>query len=241
MKNTVMTVFCLVILVWGATVVGAAELIVAAGAGYRKMVTEVATYCSDQEGIKTEMSFGNLGQILAQVKTSGMIPVVIGARSYFKRAGFPFSDVVELGQGHLVLAWRKGLTLGAVREIATGKVRTIAIPDLQKAIYGRAGSEFLQSSGLQAAVKDKLRVVATVPQVNSYLITGEVDAGFGNLTDVLGVADKLGGYLVISEGYRPIEIIAGVVPGHADDPGVRSFLKCLQTPEARTIAVKHGL
>jgi molybdate transport system substrate-binding protein len=235
------TMFVTAIVLAAAMSASAAEVIVAAGAGYRKMVTEIAEACEKTNGLKVNMSFGNLGQIMAQVKTSGLIPAVVGDMGFFKKSGLEFAEIHKLGSGKLVLAWRKGLDIQSVGDIKTDKVKRLAIPNLEKAIYGRAGKQFLESSGMEAAVKDKLHIVATVPQVSSYLVTGEVDAGFSNLTDTMGVADKIGGYMVIEEGYQEISIVTGILKGHENEEGAKLYEECVDSDAVREIAKKHGL
>lgn len=219
----------------------AEEITVASGAGFKRMVTDIAGMCESDYGLKMNMSFGNLGQVLAQIKTTGLIQAVVGDRSFFEKAGIRFSETHLIGNGKLVLAWRKGLTINDVHEITGGDIKRIAIPDLEKAIYGKAGAQFLESSGMLGAVQDKLYVVSTVPQVTSYLVTGEVDAGFSNLTDIMGAADKVGGYIVIEDGYSRIDIITGVLHGSEKSEGVNLYRKCVTSEKARTIAEKHGL
>ena len=230
-----------VILIMSASAFAAEEVTVAAGAGYRKLVTEMAAYCEQKEGIKVNMSFGNLGQVIAQVRASGLIPVVIGDKNFFTRAKLEIADFQPIGKGKLVLAWKKGLDIKSVDEITSDKIKRIAIPNTEKAIYGIAGTEYLKNSGLADKVKDKLMVVATVPQVNSYVATGEVDAGFSNLTDTMGIADKIGGYIEINEGYTEIPIVAGFLKGNENDSAVAKLKSCLADSKSAEIAKKHGL
>ena len=88
----------------------------------------------------------------------------------------------------------------------------------------------------------KLMSVSSVPQVSAYLISGEVDAGFLNLTDVLAIQNKIGGYVLIDQKqYQPIMIAAGVIKTHAHDEQVKSFTAFLQSQTARQILEKNGL
>ena len=116
------------------------------------------------------------------------------------------------------------------------------MPDPKKAIYGRAGSEFLEKAGLTAAVKDKLLVVATVPQVTTYLLSGEVDAGFVNRTDVLDLGDKIGGYLEVDQSlYTPIVIGAGLLSTAKNPDNAKAFTAFLGSEKAKAVAKRHGM
>ena len=116
------------------------------------------------------------------------------------------------------------------------------MPEAKKAIYGDAGIEFLNTTKLYESLKDKLIVVATVPQVSSYVNTHEVDVGIMNLTAALDSIDKLGGYIKIpQEYYTPIEIVAGSLKACESDKICQEFIAFLKTPKAKEIFVKYGL
>ena len=119
----------------------------------------------------------------------------------------------------LVLAWRKGLSLESPKDLEKREFARVAMPDPKAAIYGRAASAFLESSGIGKKLGDRLAVVSTVPQVFSYLVSGEMDAGFVNRVMVLNGGQKLGGWLEIAEGYPPLRMVAAVVQGRRRTPG----------------------
>lgn len=217
----------------------AAEITLAAGAGYRRPIAELAAAFEATGGDKVLQVFGNMGQVLAQARESGRIALVCGDRVVLDKAeGVRFVDYAPLGPGRLVVAWRKGLSLGAPEEIAGEAFARIGIPDQKSAIYGRAGREFLDRAGLAAAVQAKLVPVATVPQVTSYLVSGEVDAGFVNATDAIGAADGIGGHLAVDPAlYDPIEIACGVIDAQAAAP----FAAFLASDVAHAILARHGL
>ncbi len=220
----------------------AESVIVASGAGYKKLVTELAATYEKQSGHKLELVFGNMGQVVAQAKGSGKVRVIIGEKGFLDRSGVSFASFHELGRGVLVLAWPKGRVMTGLNDLTRAEVKRVAMPDAQKAIYGKAGTEALNASGLMDKVRGKLLVVATVPQVTTYLALGEVDAGLTNLTDVMDLGGRIGGYLRVDPKlYAPIVIGAGVLKPAASDPEVAAFVRFLASPQARGIAKRHGL
>jgi len=220
----------------------AGSLLVAAGAGYKKLVDEAAAAYEAATGQKVELLYGNMGQIMGQVKGGGGIDLILGDKSYLSGSGVAFDSYVEIGQGHLVVAYAKGVTLAAPTDVDKANIKKLAMPDPQKAIYGKAASEFLEKTGLADKVKDKLLVVGTVPQVTAYLVSGEVDAGFVNVTDAKGVADKIGGMLPVDQSlYSPILIVAGVLTETKDKPEVKAFTAFLASEDAKKLAASHGL
>lgn len=241
MKRVLLTLMLLALLAVNAAPAKAESLTVAAGAGYKKLVTDLASSFEAASGKKVELIFGNLGQVTAQAKTSGKIHMIIGEQAFLRQAQVPMGDFTELGRGVLVVAWPKGKAVKDFADLASPGIRRIAMPDAAKATYGKAGGEALARAGLEGAVKDKLLVVATVPQVTTYVLTGEVDAGLTNLTDVMDLGGQIGGFLKVDPAlYNPISIGAAVVSGAAH-PDLASFSAFLASSKGQELARKHGL
>uniref|UniRef100_I2Q6S4 Molybdenum ABC transporter, periplasmic molybdate-binding protein n=1 Tax=Desulfovibrio sp. U5L TaxID=596152 RepID=I2Q6S4_9BACT len=243
MKRIVWTMFPVLALVLVLAGQALAEpLTIAAGAGYKKPVTELAAAFEAASGTRTELVFGNMGQVTTQAKTSGAVDVVVGEQAFLEKSGLAFSGVASIGQGVLVVAWPKGKTLAAPADVAKPEVARLAMPDPQKAIYGKAAREYLDKTGLAKAVDGKLLVVATVPQVTTYLLSGEVDAGFVNRTDVMDLGPAIGGYLEVDPSlYAPIRIVAETLVEAKNPEAAKAFAAFLATDPAKAIAKKHGL
>lgn len=87
-----------------------------------------------------------------------------------------------------------------------------------------------------------MQAVFTVPQVSAYLVSGDVDAGFIDITDAIGIRDQIGGYLEIDpQLYSPIQIVAGVLAGHEHEAAVKAWAEFLSSGTARTIMIRYGL
>ena len=203
----------LALVMLGLSVVPAlAETAVTTGMGYKKMLSELCALYKQESGEQlTEVYSGTIGQSLAQYKAV------------------------------LVLAWKKGLNVESPQDLQNPKIQSIGYPDKKGAIYGKAAERFLTQSGLRGPLKDKLRMFSTVPQVFSYLTTGELDAGFVNTAVVKAQGKSIGGSIDIQSGYDPIEMVAAVVKGAEKDPEVEAFLTFLQSDKARSVYAKHGL
>lgn len=222
----------------------ARELMIASGAGYKKPVMEVIQAFEAQTGIEVDAVFGNLQMVAGQAAQTDDISCIIGDRKFLKKLTerVTFAEYQEIGKGILVLAYRKGIELNQPEDMATDAVHTLFMPQDGKAIYGIAGTEALKAYGYDVLLTSKVTQVATVPQVVSYLLTGEADAGFINLTEALANSDKLGGYLVIPQDkYTGIAIVSGVVLGFQADPRTVEFLEFLKSPQAVEIFSKYGL
>lgn len=214
-----------------------------AGAGYKRLLTEVNAAFTRQTGITVEESYGHMGHMTAQARESGRMDILFGDLDFLKHVqGLAFERFVDVGRGRLVVAWAAGAKLASPEGLKAPSFDRIALPDAKNAIYGKAGMEFLTRSGLLESLKPRLVEVSTVPQVTAYLVSGEVKAGFINLTDALGVKDRIGGWLEVDQNlYEPIHIVGGLLPGAQAKPAVARYLQFLASPEARPLLEKHGL
>ena len=217
------------------------DLKIAVGAGYKKPVQEVLKAYKESHA-NVEAVYGNMAQIFAQAKQMEIALVIADKKFLEKQKELSFVKYLDIGVGRAVIAYAKGVSFPTIETLKSDSVKSIAMPETKKAIYGDAGMEFLLKSKLYESVKEKLIIVATVPQVSSYVTTHEVDVGIINLTAALDSGDKIGGYLEIpQEYYTKIEIVAGSLAACNENKECQSFLAFLQTPQAREIFTKYGL
>ncbi len=211
---------------------------IAAGAGYKKPLMDVIKEYENGTK-KIEPFFGNMKQVSAQAKQTNMA-LIVGDKNFLsKKSKLDFKEYTPLGVGKVVIAYPKGKAVSSIDELTTlGK---ISMPQPKKAIYGIAGLEFLKSSKLYNSVKDKLYIVATVPQSMTYIVTNEVDAGIVNLTAALANKSKIGGYIEVPQKYyTPIAIVAGQLKD-CDTKECKEFTDFLQSDTAKNIFKKYGL
>ena len=215
---------------------------VTTGAGYKKMVEQVGALYREKSGKPlTEMYGGAIGPILEQIKAGSGASVVVSDKATLEASDVPFASFQPLGEDVLVLAWKKVIDIKSVDDLRTPAVQSIGYPDKQTAIYGKAAFSLLNKSGMYKELEPKLSMLSTVPQVFSYLLTGDLDAGFVNLAVVNQQSDAVGGWMEVKDGYDPLFLVAGVVKGHENDPDVQAFVNFLGTDEAKAVYAKHGL
>ncbi|MDD3250803.1 MAG: molybdate ABC transporter substrate-binding protein [Smithellaceae bacterium] len=219
-------------------------LAISTGAGYMKMMEELcAGYKADTGKKVQEMYGGNIGQVLSQIKAGSGVSVVVSDKGTLEesKSGVKFKAFHPLGSTVLVLAWRKGMNISSPADLEKAEVKSVCYPDPKGAIYGRAAVKYLETSGLGAKIAGKVFQIATVPQIFSYLVTGEMDAGFVNRVMVRAGKDKIGGSLEIADGYPPLNMVAAVVENSAGNEEVKAFIAFLNTEKAKVIMKKHGV
>ena len=73
----------------------------------------------------------------------------------------------------------------------------------------KRASEFMQKAGLDGELKDKILAVNGVPQVVTYILSGEVDTGFINQTELNAHKDEFCSFILIDKAlYAPANIVA---------------------------------
>jgi len=236
MKKILLTVLALTVFSLSAY---ADELRIAAGAGYKALVEDMAAYYEAKTGKKMERMYGNMGQVAAQVKLGGGICAVIGEESFLKTSGIPYTSYNPIGKGVLAIIVRKGLKISSPEDLKKPEFAKIAIPDAEKAIYGKAGTQLIKNSNL--GIEGKLLPAQTVPQAGSYVLSGEADAGFVNITFAGNNKDNLGGFIEVTKGYSPLEIAAATLEGCPVPEDLKTFIGMLGTPDMKKIAKKNGL
>ncbi|MDM7457096.1 MAG: molybdate ABC transporter substrate-binding protein [Tepidimonas sp.] len=241
MKLVRRAIFSLFALALCANALAAESLMVAAAAGYRKPLLELFERFRADTGIQVEGVFGNMQQVMSQTRENSQIVLVIGDRMFLEPTGM-FSAFHPLGKGRLALITVPGKQLASLNDLARSEVRKIGIPNRKSTIFGRAAATCLERLALQEAVAPKLVEVATLPQVGAYVATGDLDAGFVNLTEALSQKARIGGWIEVPAGcHDAIEISAAQVQERQLPDAGRRFLEYLTTPPARQILDRHGL
>ncbi|MGE4559047.1 MAG: molybdate ABC transporter substrate-binding protein [Desulfobulbus sp.] len=221
---------------------GEEGLIIASGAGYKRLVNELSAAFTAKTGIQVQQVFGNMGQIASQARESGNFDFMLGDKRHLDKTGLPFSGEYVIGKGKLVVAVAKESKATDLAALTSPAVTRVAMPDSKKAIYGYAATEYLRNNGLWEKLQSKLLIVGTVPQVSAYVVSGEVDMGFINLTEAMAIESKVAKLIPVDEQYySPILIVAKRLKQSPQAKASEAYITFLQSDEAKALAKKHGL
>jgi len=171
--------------------------------------------------------------MLAQADANDL-SIVIGDEAFLgSQDKVPVKEMANLGKGELYF-----ITNAEIKDISEiGTLAKLAIPQSAKTIYGGAAAEYIANAG----IKSEIIEVASVPQVSTYVISGDVDGGFVNATEAAALAGKVRTALLISEGYKPIKIVAARLEACDREAACERFLEILQSEKSQEIFAKFGL
>ncbi|CCO22713.1 molybdate ABC transporter substrate-binding protein [Maridesulfovibrio hydrothermalis] len=237
--NSIILIFIMTVFI---PISAQAQIIIASGAGYRSLVDDLTDSYSAKTGNKIELIYGNMSRVIAQARNSGAVDMVLGDKSFLDKAELDFNSQLVIGRGRLVIAYPKGKHFNGMNDLLSAEVSRIALPDTKRAIYGKAALQYLRSKKIYEKVEPKLLMVATVPQSASYVIAGEVDYAFINMTHARKIVKSIGGYTAVDESaYSPISILIGQMKNSASSRECSAFLKYLNSDAARRIVAAHGM
>lgn len=233
MLKSVLMGFWLCLLATSAT---AETLFMGAAAGYKKPLEVLLTQFSQASGHEVKRFYGNVSQVLKQAELDGRVDLVVGDEAFIQKSGLSVVESASLGQGVLVLVYRKGVEVNALSQLNSLRV---AMAEPKQAIFGQATQQWL-TNHTDIKIAD-LKQVSTIPQVMAYISSGEVDAGFVNLTEALASSGKIGGYLTLdAKDYTPIRIQAARLDA-VDSAALTDLMTFLRSESAQQQLRSFGL
>jgi molybdate transport system substrate-binding protein len=248
MKRLVIGLLLNLLSLYGAP--SAAEsLTVAVAANVQFAFNDLKTAFTKETGIEVESIVGSSGKIAAQVKGGAPFDVFLSADMDYPHT--LYKDGLAAGlpaiyaYGTLVLWTFADLDLAAGLEVlGNNRVRKIALPNPRLAPYGREAMRALAHYKLDNAVRSKLVLGESIAQVNQYIDSRAVDAGFTAKSVVLSPALRGRGRWidVPKNSYTPIAQ-GVVILKHGQDThptAAGRFVRYLSSAPARTILERYG-
>ena len=212
----------------------------------RFAMEEIIPAFTAHSGIECAMTVSSSGKLTAQIIAGAPYDVFVSADMKYvdtlHRLGLAESPKVY-AYGRLVL-WSasdgRAATLDALSDVI---YRHIAVANPHNAPYGRAAVSALRQAGIYGEVEDRLVFGESISQVNQFIKSGSVDAGFTSLsTSRSERATQHGHWAVVpAHYYEPIaQGIAVLLRDSTRTERARSFRDFLVSPEATTILDKFG-
>lgn len=228
-------------------IASAQALRVAVAANLQPVIRKIQEDFKKRTGINVESVSGASGNLATQIKNGAPFDIFMSADTELPmelyKAGFAVKAPVIYAQGVLILCSRhKIATIKWWEILLSDKVQRFAIANPAIAPYGKAAEQALKRQGIYDRVKNKMIVGESIGQVNTYISTDAVNAGFTTLSFLKENGSKipLVGWKIPKNTYPPIEQGMVILKRAENNAAAAEFYKYISTTEAKKIFVKYG-
>lgn len=247
--NRLSGLLCTIMLLAAVTPAVAASLTVAVAANVQFAFKDLQTAFTRETGIDVQSVIGSSGKITAQVRGGAPFDVFLSADMGYPQAlyqqGLASGAPIVYAYGTLVLWTMNALDLTpGLKVLADTQVARVAIANPKLAPYGRAALQALAHYRIADAVRGKTVYGESVSQVNQYIYSGNVDAGFTAKSVVLSPAMRGKGTWieVPPDSYQPIAQGVVILKHGADNALIncKRFIRFLASAPARKVLADYG-
>jgi len=208
----------------------ACNLLVAAASDLSPFQDDLKVRLGSVSKCDVRFTFGSSGQLSQQIANGAPYDLFLSASADYLKT-LKTLDRRVYAQGRLALWSKAGLRWP---DLATDKVRRIAIANPKLAPYGKAAREALESQGLWPKVESKVVYAESVRQAFQFAETGNADVALVAYPLVVGKS----GIPVDPGWYKPMEQTAALL---THSPAARLAFDFLTGPEGRALFRSHGL
>lgn len=224
------------------------SLTIASAASLTDVTKEIAAqYKKVEPNVTLTFTYGSSGALQTQIEQGAPVDIFMSAAAkqmdaLDKKSLIDKSTRVNLLENKLVLITPKSSTLGikSFNDLATAKVKKIAIGDPASVPAGQYAQQVFTSLKITDKVKSKLNQGTDVRQVLTWVESGNVDCGIVYLTDaktsknVAVVCEAPAGSC--SKVVYPVAVLKNSKQAAAAE----SFIKYMQTSEIATLYQNYG-
>ena len=213
---------------------------VAVATNFRAPMLILREHFETRSHIGIAPTFGASGLLTAQIRQGAPFDVFLSADAARPRAlvddGFAEAPSITYAEGRVAL-WTPGRA--ATPSQIAGKRLAIANPPV--APYGHAAAQCLRQLGLWETVEAHLVFGNNVSQVNHFVTTTAVPAGFVALSQLLAARTPEVNYWVCPPSYHDPIDQQGVVLAASTKPGAaRAFLQFLTDSDTQALLATLG-
>ena len=230
------------------SLVRADEVMVAVAANFAAPAKEIKAAFEQAGGHRVVIVLGSTGSLYAQVRNGAPFHLLLAADDTTPRKLEAEGRAVQgtrstYAMGRIAL-WSAtpGRIDGRAEALRNGTFRRIAIANPALAPYGSAALQVLERMDLMPALRTRLVLGESVGQAYQFAASGNADAGFVALGQVMrGGRITSGSAWVVPESmHDPIRQDAVLLMPGRHLEGARAFLAFLGGPAARAIMREHG-
>lgn len=220
---------------------------VAAAANLQSVIKVLQTDFKQKTNIDIEPIIGSSGKLVAQIRNGAPFDIFLSADMSYPESlykdGFSTKAPVVYAYGSLVICSTKNIGFeNWERTLLTPRIKKIAIANPRIAPYGRAAKEVLQKKGIFDNVQSKMVYGESISQVNTYVTTGVVDAGFTTQALLKDKANKTVLYwkIIDPKDYLPIKQGVLILKRATGNTRAQKFYNYLFSSDAKKIFATYG-
>jgi molybdate transport system substrate-binding protein len=241
----------LLTLLFSTTQVNAAEesVMVAVAANVKYTFEALSTAFTNETGITVKNVTASSGKLTAQITHGAPFDLFLSADMKYPEKlyqdGLAVTKPKVYVNGTLVLWTMKEIDLSTgIAAMSNSNITKIAIANPKLAPYGTQAIRAMEYYKLDAAIKPKLIYGESISQVNQYIDSKSVDAGFTAKSVVVSpLLQGKGKWIALpSESYQPIQQ-GMVILRHGqseNNHATRKFYEFMSSAKAQAILIKFG-
>nr|WP_294942920.1 molybdate ABC transporter substrate-binding protein [uncultured Mucilaginibacter sp.] len=238
---------CIALLLTATAGSFAQTLRVAVAANLQPVIKVLQKDFQQKTGIQTEVVTGPSGALATQIKNGAPFDVFLSADISFPdevfKSGFATAKPVVYASGTLIICSTQKLDFSNwMKLLPSASIQKIAIGNPAIAPYGKAAEEAIRQAGIYKKVQPKIVLGESIAQVNTYITTGAVQAGFTTLSLVKDAANntKLYYKIIDPKAYHPIEQSMVLVKQAKPNGDAEKFYRYILSPAAKNIFISYG-
>lgn len=218
-------------------------LLIAGAANLRPALAALAHHFTDSTGYQTTLVFASSGKLTAQIRAGApydiflsadsLYPATLAAADQLQGAARPFA------RSSLALWYADTSCCPPLTAAWAATLTRIAIANPATAPYGKAAAAYLRRHGLEHKLRAKTIVGESVGQVNQFVMTGVVTAGFTALASVGGDTPPRGTLCPLPQAPELVQTAARLRGGQ-QPAGAAAFMDFLLAPAGQRILQKFG-
>ena len=249
MKIDSLKTLILIILLSSSSILVAQPVRIAVAANAQGLIKKLQADFKKRTGIETQAIIGASGKLTTQIRNGAPYDVFLSADTEFPEklytAGFGLRKPEVYALGSLIICSKAPLAIKNWTAIlSSDDIRKIAIANPKTAPYGKAAEQALSFYNLNTIVKSKLVYGESISQVNTYILTGNVNIGFTTEAFLYENIDKgsMKWSRVDPKSYDEIAQSA-ILLSYANKGNLKSatrFCDYLSSPSARKIIGSSG-
>lgn len=193
-------------------------------------------------GVLCNLSSNSSGMLTAQIENGAPYDVFISANMLYPERLYK-KELSEkptvYAKGRLILVYDKSINASSIDEVLRlSNIHKIAIANTKTAPYGLAAKEYLDNSNMFSDFEEKIIYGESIGQVNQYVVSGAVDAGFTSYSFLTKYEADYNFIEVDTTLFNPIK--QGYCMLNKNSNEARLFVNFLTSKECKLILTHFG-